>query len=169
MEKEIEIWKPVPYYEGLYEVSNLGRVKTLPRYHRYGLKEEKILKPGYGKFGYAHVALTKNGIMKTTRVHRIVALVFVPNPYMYEFVNHLDGVKSNNAASNLEWCNRSQNMKHAYDLGLMNIETRSKVTMNIADEIRSRGKWGTYDEIGDQYGIVGSTVWNILNNKTWRK
>ena len=93
----IENWKAIAGYEGLYEVSDQGRVKSL----KYG--KEKILKPHKDGWGYPHVILCKDGKQKTLKVHRLVAEAFIPNPNNLATVNHKDEVKTNNAATNLEW------------------------------------------------------------------
>lgn len=95
---ENEIWKPICGFEGLYEVSNLGRVKSL----KYG--KEKILKQIKDKFGYLHVILCKNGTKKTSKVHRLVGNAFIPNPNNLPIINHKDEKKENNIVENLEWC-----------------------------------------------------------------
>lgn len=98
-----EEWKPVNGYEGLYAVSNLGRVKSL-WYDR-----EKILKPQNNGKGYLFVNLYKDGKVKHFLVHRLVATVFIPNPEGLPEINHLDEDKTNNVVSNIEWCNRLYN------------------------------------------------------------
>ena len=96
-----EIWKDIPDYEGLYQVSNLGRVKSFQR------NREMILKPRDNKLGYLKVILSKNKINKNIFVHRIVLLVFKPEIYFNKAdVNHMDGNKYNNKLTNLEWCTR---------------------------------------------------------------
>ena len=101
-----EYWKPVVGYEGLYEVSNWGRVKSL----KFG--KEKILKPSKNKKGYLHVVLCKENILKNFLVHRLVAEAFIPNPNNYKEVNHKDEDKSNNIVTNLEWCDRKYNQNY---------------------------------------------------------
>ena len=104
-----EYWKPVVGYEGLYEVSNWGRVKSL----KFG--KEKILKPSKNKktkHGYLQVALWKNGQYKRYYVHRLVAEAFIDNPNNYKEVNHKDENKTNNVVSNLEWCDRKYNQNY---------------------------------------------------------
>ena len=108
----MEVWKDVPGYEGLYIASNLGRVK--------GLKRGKILSPAPNEKGYLHIVLCKNGIMKTKKLHKIIAQTFVPNGSGLTEINHIDGNKLNNAADNLEWCSHLENMRHAVKLGLEN-------------------------------------------------
>lgn len=96
-----EIWKDIPEYEGLYQVSNLGDIKSF-NYRGHG--EIKILKQSTDKKGYKYVRLFKNGEGKTYKVHRLVAMLFIPNPNNLPIVNHIDECKSNNMVSNLEWC-----------------------------------------------------------------
>lgn len=113
-----EIWKDIAGYEGLYQVSNLGRVKSLERLANdrgsYRKIEEKIKNMRLGERGYLIINLSKNNQLKTYRVHRLVAETFIDNPQKYSQVNHKDGNKQNNCISNLEWCNNSYNQKHAY-------------------------------------------------------
>lgn len=109
MNEIIEEWKPIEGYEGLYEVSNLGRVKSL-NYNR--TKQEKILKQGKMKNGYLYVILCKEGKMKIFYIHRLVATTFIENPNNFRFVNHKDENKTNNLVSNLEWCTHQYNIKY---------------------------------------------------------
>ena len=110
-----EIWKPIKGYEGLYEVSNLGRVKSLKRWHH---PRENILKNWFTTDGYCATTLSKNSKYKHIRTHRIVAQTFIPKEMNKEEVNHKDGNKLNNCVDNLEWVSSSENQKHAYKLGL---------------------------------------------------
>lgn len=106
-----EEWRPVVGYEGLYEVSNLGRVKSLPKYN---YKEARIMKPNENiRDGRQSVILCKSPKdHKRVSVHRIVALAFVSNPHGYTEVNHKDENPKNNSADNLEWCSRRYNMTY---------------------------------------------------------
>jgi hypothetical protein len=104
-----EIWKDVPGYEGLYQVSSHGRIMNKVGY---------IMTPRISNSGYQRISLWINGIYHPFSVHRLVAKVYVPNPLCKEQVNHIDGNKLNNCADNLEWVTQSENMKHAVRTGL---------------------------------------------------
>lgn len=101
----MEIWKDIQGYDGLYQVSNIGRVKSL-NYSRTG--KEKILKPCKAN-GYLQVYLYKEGKSKMYKIHRLVAMAFIPNPDNLPCVNHIDEDKSNNCEDNLEWCTVAYN------------------------------------------------------------
>ena len=109
----IEEWKPIEGFEGLYEVSNFGKVKSCNRYaDNHGKKQfrpERILKAYQNKAGYKQVALSKNGKVLMQTVHRLVANAFIPNPDNKAEVDHIDTNTSNNCAWNLRWVTRSEN------------------------------------------------------------
>ena len=104
------IWKDIPGYEGLYQVSNNGEVKSL----RYRKKKDTqtILKSAPNHSGYLHVSLVKDGKTSTIQIHRLVAMAFIPNPNNYPVVNHKDWNVQNNAADNLEWCSHKYNCQY---------------------------------------------------------
>ena len=114
----MEIFNDIPGYEGRYQVSNYGRVKSLSRLIKcrggYRINNEKILKQKDGD--YLQVQLGHKGKFHT--IHRLVAITFIKNNDIENVVNHIDGNKKNNHADNLEWVTRSQNQLHAYKLGL---------------------------------------------------
>lgn len=101
-----EIWKPISGFEGLYEVSNLGRIKSII------FKKHKIMKPQKNNCGYLIAHLRKNNRLYQLLVHRIVAKTFIANPDNLPEVNHLDESKTNNAAANLEWCTHAYNINY---------------------------------------------------------
>ena len=108
----VEVWKPIDGYEGLYEVSNHGRIKSI---NLYAHKEPKIMRLSDNGTGYLKVVLSKNNKTKQHLIHRLVAAAFVDNPDGFEFVNHKDENKKNNAADNLEWCDKSYNSTYSLD------------------------------------------------------
>ena len=115
--ENIEIWKNVKDYEEFYQVSNLGRVKSLARdvYYQNGTIhriKEKILAPALNNCGYANVNLCKNGKMKNITVHRLVAEAFLPNPENKSQINHKNEVKTDNVVENLEWCDAFYNVNY---------------------------------------------------------
>lgn len=107
----MEEWREISGYEGKYAISNKGNVKSLN--YRMSNKE-KILKPLKSGKGYLMVGLCKNGKMEWAKIHRLVALLFIPNPNHKPQVNHINGDKNDNNVDNLEWCSNSENQIHAY-------------------------------------------------------
>ena len=173
-----EVWKKIEMYDGMYEISNLGRVKSHKR------KEVKILKPTKDRYGYLGVRLCKNCVMSRFKLHRLVAQYFVENPNNYREVNHKDGNKENNVFENLEWVTRSQNLKHAFSLGLKTItgggggiskgesNGRHKLTAKDVVEIRKKYIYGSTlygsNALAKEYGVCKKTIQAIVNNQTWK-
>src|SRR5699024_373311 len=118
----IEKWKDIKGYEDSYEVSNLGRVRSKERTRKFGRAtktfESKILKQSEDKDGYYRVNLSKDGKKKRFFAHRLVATAFIETNDDKPVINHMDGNKKNNVVDNLEWCTRSENDLHAFDVGL---------------------------------------------------
>ena len=137
--KEPEQWKAITGYEGLYEVSSYGRVKSISRYESHYEKHHgirrlvkrhqkgRILKTSMRKTGYVQIILSKQSKIRTFTVHRLTAQEFCPGFKSSLHVNHKDGIKDNNHYKNLEWVTRTENMIHARDIGLldMNITVKS--------------------------------------------
>jgi hypothetical protein len=115
-------WVDIKGYEGLYQISICGKIKSLPKKFGTGKKwtrGEMILKTYSDRAGYVYVSLSdSNKIAKKIKVHRLIAITFIPNPNNLAQVNHIDGVKWNNEKSNLEWCTPGDNQRHAFKLGL---------------------------------------------------
>lgn len=106
---EEEIWKDIPGWEGLYQVSTMGNIVSL-NYNHTGLRKPRIARIDKG--GYSYVTLYRNGTTKTMKVHRLVAITFIPNPNNLPQINHRDENKLNNNIENLEWCDFSYNNKY---------------------------------------------------------
>jgi hypothetical protein len=122
----MEQWKPVVGYEGFYEVSNQGRIRSVDRitnssirHNDHVVKKGKMLKLNLKRGGYLAVDLSKENVKKTKTVHRIVAEAFIPNPEDKYTVNHINGNKSDNRVENLEWATSSENSIHAVKTHLM--------------------------------------------------
>jgi len=142
-----EIWKDVNGYEGLYQVSNLGRVESLQR------DVNLILKPRLRRDGYLIVSLSKNGKVKSKPIHRLVATAFIPNPDNKKTVNHKDGNKLNNHVTNLEWNTSSENNKHAYNIGIK----IGSMTGKFGNEHNRSTKINQYNKIGVFINSFGSS------------
>lgn len=163
-----EYWKDIPNYEGRYQVSNFGRIKSF-------VGKEKILKQRTTKKGYKKVGLCKNKKQKQHRIHRLVAITFLPNNLNLPEVNHIDGDKANNNLSNLEWCSPSHNMKHSFKTGLRKAcsgenHGRAKLTEKQVREIKKLALAGimTQKEIGNAYNISSVSVNHIKLDRTWK-
>lgn len=105
-----EVWVDISGYEGLYQVSNWGQVKSFPR--NGTINEIKILKPFKSRNGYLRIKLCKDGVIKTYYVHRLVAEAFIENPNNLPEVNHINEVKTDNRSENLEYCDHKTNINH---------------------------------------------------------
>lgn len=167
-----EIWLPVKGYEGLYEISNRGRFKSLARkYH----PAEQILKLATLPRGYKTVCLCKDSLRRTKLVSRLVATSFIPNPDGLPEVNHKDGDKTNNFDWNLEWCTAQENIIHAFKTGLQislkgEDHNMAKLKEYEVLEIRRLYEEGCISqrELGKRYHVHRFTIWDILKRKTWR-
>ena len=135
MSKMKEIWKDIQGYEGLYQVSNLGRIRSLDRYVMNHSKKElrkgaiKNVRAGIGN--YLIVDLYKGNQQRTFRVHRLVAFSFIDNPMNKETVNHIDGNVQNNRVDNLEWATPSEQNYHFYKHGLKSKENIDKTVRRM--------------------------------------
>ncbi len=174
-----EIWKDVVDYEGIYQVSNLVRVKSVARIIKvqrsYGSTTrkvpEKIIKPGIGN-GYNTVSLWKNNIGRTYKICILAATVFIPNPYNLPLINHLDGIKTNDFLSNYEWASYRTNAQHAIDLGLRNTakgerSANAKLTDEAVRTIRSITDKSNR-EIALLYNVSHSVITSLKSRKTWK-
>lgn len=163
-----EIWKDIKGYEGAYQISNLGSVKSLK--HR-GLIRDKILKPAFVR-GYLCVSLCVNGtkFRKTHKVHRLVAQTFLDNPENKPTVNHKDGDKANNSVTNLEWATMLENNIHAISTKLRVMPKGDKCHM-YGNKINAKLVLDTstgifYDsakEAAECFGIKHSSMKSMLN------
>ncbi|QEE50332.1 hypothetical protein FUA48_12310 [Flavobacterium alkalisoli] len=137
---ENEIWRDVLNYEGCYQISNLGRVKSVERKVKssrsktgYRTIKEKLMTPLLSKYGYYRVHLMKEGKSFIAMVHRLIAEAFIPNPNNKPQVNHINLIRTDNRIENLEWMTNKENMRHAWDNNSANKEAIKKATI-IAQE-----------------------------------
>jgi len=163
-----EIWKDIPEYEGLYQVSNLGRVKSLS-FNRKG--KEGIRKLQNHSTGYFEVILYNKKRNKHFLVHRLVVMAFFGKSDLH--VNHKNGIKTDNRLENLEYCTRSENMIHAYNIGLKKglkgeKHGQSKITRSCACRIKYGHKGESVKCIASKYGISLETVYGIRSGKYWK-
>lgn len=153
-----EIWKDIPEYEGLYQVSNLGRIKSLERFIYKGHHNtEKILKQTKCKNGYYYVSLCKDKKVKIIQVHRLVAITFLNNPDNLQIINHIDGNKENNNINNLEWCSYSHNEKEAYKIGLKKTIRTNQYDLNN-NYIKT---FSSRAEASKKTGVAESDIWRV--------
>ena len=157
------MWKPIKGFEGLYDVSEAGQIRNA--------KTLQILKPNRIGKGYLIVHLRKDGKRHARYIHRLTAEAYVPNPHNYPVVNHDDGNKANCHYTNLIWSTYSENNQHAYDTGLKpkgEGQYQARLTEENVREIKRLGKYTTFQEIADKYGVSKATVRDVLVGKTWR-
>lgn len=160
----LEVWKDIPNYEGLYQISNLGNVKSLCFGARNIRKSNivKLLHQSPNNLGYHKVELYKDGKSKMFYVHRLVAISFIPNPDNKPQINHKDGNKDNNTVDNLEWVTSKENLHHAVETGLRRRSQMKGITGKLnknSKKINQYDKEGNY--IATYYGIAEAA--RILN------
>ena len=166
-----ERWKDIKGYENLYQISNLGRVKSMQKFRRHQYrnqyKEGVILKPALTGTKYYFVTLCKDGVHKTHLVHRLVATAFLPNLHRKDDLSHKDGNKLNNNVSNLEWSTRKENIAHAFATGLSKPHhhqiNRKKVLVSNAS-----GFFKVFSCVADAAKFIGrseSGVSRVCNGK----
>lgn len=167
-----EIWKDIDGYEGRYQVSNMGNVRSLYYHNTKGIVRVKCLKPATDKKGYLRCALSKSNKLVTYKIHRLVATAFIPNPENLPQVNHINGDKSDNRIGNLEWCNNSQNQIHAYKNGLNAHSEKSgrtkKPIILICKATGETFEYGNMTEAARDKGLGRRALHNILyDNPTY--
>jgi hypothetical protein len=179
-----EFWKPVigikgDLYDGYYEVSNLGRIKMLPRLLRHSkgmrVSKEKIV-TGTNAHGYKVVSFKKDGIKKMKNIHVLVAEAFIynPSPEKFKIINHLNSDRADNRVENLEWCDHSRNAKHAIEAGKLKITRGTQRSTAILNEdkvlaiklLYKTGKF-SYWKLANMFDIGKTTIQGIINGTKW--
>lgn len=172
----MEEWRDIEGFDGFYQISSYGRVKSMGGWCGTARRKESIRSVSLTKDGYEKVRLVYRGKDRTARIHRLVAEAFLPNPENKDTVNHIDGDKRNNNVANLEWANRSEQMEHAYKLGLKKPEAGtknwcSKLTEDDVREIRrlyvpQSREFGTV-ALGRKYGVTNRIIGLVVARKAY--
>jgi len=167
----LEIWKDIDGYEGHYQISNFGRVKSLGRWGNWRIPT-MIMQVSKEK--YPQIGLKKNGDLCRKTLHRLVALHFVPNPNNFKIVHHIDTDTKNPFFLNLIWATQSQNCRASYACGNKSQKgeknNQAKLTQSIVDEIREYYKVNNhlaYKAVGKIFGISGGHTKDIVTYKSW--
>ena len=169
----MERWKEIQGYEGLYEVSDKGRVKSLERIVKYSNSDKthtvkaKILKSCKKENKYLIVGLNKDGVRRNKYVHRLVAQAFILNPENKPTVNHIDCNPLNNNVENLEWATYKEQEEHKYSINRNVLTHRRIVVVNYLDG--STSEHPSITQCAKDLGIHRDTVYNILNNEKSKK
>ena len=164
-----EIWKDVVGFEGIYQVSNLGKVKSL----KFG--KEKYLSITKSSIGYLNTKLQLNKKNKSFLVHRLVAETFIKNEFNKPCVNHINGIKTDNRIENLEWCTHKENTEHSLKNDLIKTgcnRKQSKLSLKDIEYIRKNYKEkdkknGGY-KLAEMFGVSRNCISNVVKNKTYR-
>lgn len=172
MQELKEEWKDIQNYEGMYQVSNLGNIKSVDRIDsKNGQRKGKMLKPYTAHNGYLKVTLCKESKTKHFAVHRLVAETFISNPNNYPYVNHKDEIKINNKADNLEWCTAEYNVNYGTRNERMaksiNCEEWSKKSKRKVNQYTLDGvfikTWDSLKEAGEHYNISPTSISKACN------
>lgn len=162
----MEGWRDIKDYEGLYQVSNLGRIKS---FGNGKTRKEKILKSRKDGCGYHFVTLYKEGKVKTYKVHRLVAQAFIPNPDNLPQINHIDENKSNNCVDNLEWCDCKYNINY----GSRNERTAKTLSKSLSKPILQFSKtgefikrWDGLRQVERELGVKNNNITHCLKGRS---
>lgn len=178
---EGEIWKRIPGYS-LYEISNMGRLKT---FNWKGCGRTAIMKPALDVNGYYRTMLKRDsdGKIGTVKVHRLVAITFIPNPENKPQVNHINAIRNDNRVENLEFCTQSENIKHSFNIGMscnkgenhpfslltdkQVLEIRERYVKHI-DKKTTNKPIISRQELADEYGVKLNVIKRIVGRKSYK-
>ena len=174
-----EIWKDVEGWEGQYQVSNFGNIRSLDKSVKtwYGSRvcKGKILLPFKSKWGYLIATFSNKQKHQKYSVHQLVAKAFIPNPQNKPDVNHINGIKTDNRLENLEWATKQENIGHSWNTGLITIDQmpygqshhNSKLTEQDVREIRASAEKKT--ELAKRFNVTTSTIYYIRTCRSWSR
>lgn len=176
---ENEVWLDIKDFEGFYQVSNCGRIRSKTRisnssksgksYKR--ILNSRIIRPNFTRGSYMSVGLHKNGKAKTMSLHRLVAAAFLENPDNLPEVNHIDSNPINNHVENLEWCSTLDNRLHAMEFGKWNFKGEKAVFSKLTNEkvltIRANIENKSIAKLAAEFGVTRKCISNILNRRSW--
>lgn len=167
-----EIWKDVIGYEGLYKVSNTGKVKSVGRSfemcNRWNfpviiqVREKELIIAKYKNHGYAYCTLSKNSKSKKFKMHRLISIHFIPNPNGFPFINHINAIRDDNRIENLEWCDHSHNMKHRFKMGYDHSGVKNPSARKVIDT-STKQIFDTVKEAADKFSLNYNTLSGMLN------
>lgn len=176
----MEIWKNIPKFKNEYQISDMGRIRSVLKVivksdnSKY-TRRSKVLKPDIKHDGYARGAVSLVGKMIPYKIHRLVAIAFIPNPENKKTVNHINGIKTDNRAVNLEWNTQQENVTHSHKHGLAYILKGSEIGNSILKEnqvVEIRAKFVpriyTRKKLANEYGVTEATIKDILGGRTWK-
>ena len=162
-----ETWAEIKGYEGLYDISNFGRVKSRKKYN---VPNEIIKRQRVTQFGYMSVTLWKDKKLKHFFIHQLVCIAFLNNNKNKLFVNHINGIKTDNIILNLEWCTHSENRRHAYNTGLQNATIGISHGMAKLTEAQVLNIFNSKDsssKLSKIYGVCSGAIGNIKTGFAW--
>lgn len=170
-----EIWSEVKGYEGLYEISSYGNIRSIDRRFkdsigRNRLIKSTLLKTRKNKNGYIDIVLLKEGRQSSFLIHRLVALNFIINNDNKEQINHKDGNKQNNNICNLEWCTRKENIKHSFDNNLQNVnmgENHANTSLKNEDVVFIFKSDLKRKELSKMFNVSYQSICDIKRGRTW--
>lgn len=167
-----EHWKDIKDFEGLYQISSFGRVRSLTRKvahkrNKFITLNGQIILPGKQGAGYHQAKLNKNGKETARYVHRLIAIAFIPNPYSKPCINHKNGIKTDNYIENLEWCTYKENNHHAVEIGLLNFnnvshESKCKKINQYSLDGKLIKKWSSITEASKKLNISQCNISRVV-------
>ena len=158
-----ELWKPIKNYEGLYEISNLGRLKSLGTFRHKG----KIKSIRQDKDGYLIATLHKQCKQQTVKIHRLVAEAFIPNPNKLPQVNHKDENKQNNCVDNLEWCTQQYNMSYGSFRSKV-AEGHKKAIIQLTLDNKFIKRWASAKDASQQLNLHATAITACCKGKSYK-